>query len=102
MEQICKQHLPDIDGDVVLQLIEFSVEEMIQSVDNQPDQQMPASGILVALGQAYCNEVCVFYHLLMLLNTVLRVPWSFIRDYFNDTFPTACISGISKCLEGCK
>jgi len=57
MEQICKEHLPDIDGDVVLQLIEFSVEEMIQSTDYQPDQQIPASGILVALGQAYCNEV---------------------------------------------
>jgi hypothetical protein len=102
MEQICKEHLPNIDGDVVLQLIEFSVEEMIQSTDYQPDQQMPASGILVALGQAYCNEVCVFYHLLMLLNTVLRVPWSFILDYFNDAFPTACISAISKCLEDCK
>ena len=98
MEQICKEHLPDIDGDVVLQLIEFSVEEMIQSTDSQPDQRIPASGILVALGQAYCNEVCLFYHLLMLLNAQLKSTRSFILDYFNATFPTACICGISKCL----
>ncbi|XP_069674813.1 maestro heat-like repeat-containing protein family member 1 isoform X2 [Periplaneta americana] len=57
MEQICKEHLPEIDGDVVLQLIEFSVEEMTQSTEYQPEQQLPASGILVALGQAHCNEV---------------------------------------------
>jgi hypothetical protein len=61
MEQICKERLPDIDGDVVLQLIEFSVEEMTQAADWLPDQQLPASGILVALGQAHCNEVCVFW-----------------------------------------
>jgi hypothetical protein len=60
MEQICKEHLPDIDGDVVLQLIEFGVEEMTQTADYLPDQQLPASGILVALGQAHCNEVCFF------------------------------------------
>lgn len=57
MEQICKERLPDIDGDVVLQLIEFSVEEMTQTADYVPDQQLPVSGILVALGQAHCNEV---------------------------------------------
>jgi len=28
-----------------------------------------------------------------------RVPWSFILDYFNATFPTTCICGISKCLH---
>jgi len=77
MEQICKEHLPDIDGDVVLQLIEFSVEEMVQSTDYQPAQQIPASGILVALGQAYCNEVCVFYHLPMLLNAVIKSTMEF-------------------------
>lgn len=60
MEQICKERLQDIDGDVVHQLIEFSVEEMTQTADYQPDQQLPASGILVALGQAHCIEVCVF------------------------------------------
>lgn len=77
MEQICKEHLPDIDGDVVLQLIEFSVEEMIQSTDYQPNQQIPASGILVALGQAYCNEVRVFYHLPVLLNAELKSTLEF-------------------------
>jgi hypothetical protein len=61
MEQICKEHLSDIDGDVVLQLIEFSVDEMTQTADYLPDQQLHASGILVALGQGHCNEVCVFY-----------------------------------------
>jgi hypothetical protein len=61
MEQICKEHLPDIDGDVVLQLIEFSVEEMTRTADYQPDLHLPASGIVVALGQAHCNEVCVFF-----------------------------------------
>jgi hypothetical protein len=99
MEHICKEHLPDIDGDVVLQLIEFSVEEMIQSPDYQPDQQMPASGILVALGQAYCNEVCTFHYLLMLLSTVLRIHLSFFLGYFNNTFPAAYVCGINKCHE---
>jgi hypothetical protein len=60
MEQICKEHLPDVDGDMVLQLIEFSIGEMTQSTDYEPDLQLPASSILVALGQAHCNEVCAF------------------------------------------
>ncbi|PSN35449.1 hypothetical protein C0J52_06619 [Blattella germanica] len=57
MEQICKEQLPDIDGDVVLQLIEFGVEEMTHCTDYKPESQLPASGILVALGHAHCNEV---------------------------------------------
>ena len=57
MEQICKEQLSEIDGDVVLQLIEFSVDEMTESAQYIPESQLPASGILVALGQAHCNEV---------------------------------------------
>nr|CAD7601307.1 unnamed protein product [Timema genevievae] len=57
MEHICLDHLSEVDGDVVLLLVQFSVEEMTRSPDYLPAVQMPASGILVALGKAHCNEV---------------------------------------------
>nr|CAD7202277.1 unnamed protein product [Timema douglasi] len=57
MEHICLDHLSDVDGDVVLLLVQFSVDEMTRSPDYLPVVQMPASGILVALGKAHCNEV---------------------------------------------
>nr|CAD7434219.1 unnamed protein product [Timema monikensis] len=57
MEHICLDHLSEVDGDVVLLLVQFSIDEMTRSPDYLPVVQMPASGILVALGKAHCNEV---------------------------------------------
>ncbi|XP_068084667.1 maestro heat-like repeat-containing protein family member 1 [Anabrus simplex] len=57
MEQICNEHLDEITPDAVHKLVEFGVEEMTRSPEYLPDVQMPASGILVALGQKHCIEV---------------------------------------------
>ncbi|XP_063232625.1 maestro heat-like repeat-containing protein family member 1 isoform X2 [Bacillus rossius redtenbacheri] len=57
MELVCQERLADVDGDEVLQLIQFSVSEMTRTQEYLPSLQMPAAGILTALGKAHCNEV---------------------------------------------
>lgn len=58
-EKICEENLLEINNSNLTCLIEFAVEEMTRNPDYLPDSQMPACGILVALGQKYCNEVVI-------------------------------------------
>lgn len=53
VENICQKHPGDILPPVLNQVIEFTLEELIKT----PTDPLPASAILVALGQNHCNNV---------------------------------------------
>lgn len=60
MEEICQEHIIAIDGDTVLLLINFCVEEMTKNPEYVPGVQMSASAVLVALGTKHCIQVSLF------------------------------------------
>lgn len=53
VEQICQEHPGDILPPLLNQVIEFSLDELTKT----PQDPLPASAILVALGQNHCNNV---------------------------------------------
>lgn len=57
MEKICQDYILNIDGDTILIVVEFSLEVMTQNTGFEPLVQMPASGILVALGRKHYVQV---------------------------------------------
>lgn len=57
MEEVCLEHIIEIDGDTVLMLIKFCVDEMTKNIEYVPDVQMRASAVLVALGKKHCIQV---------------------------------------------
>nr|CAD7453186.1 unnamed protein product [Timema tahoe] len=95
MEHICLDHLSEVDGDVVLLLVQFSVEEMTRSPDYLPAVQMPASGILVALGKAHCNEERG--KPLSLHSTRIQ---TFISLSLVDSCTALCYAPVSQVMEG--
>lgn len=59
MAHICEDYIIEIDGDTIMLLIDFCMEIMTNGVNYEPIIQMPASGILVALGSKHCIQVCI-------------------------------------------
>ncbi|KAJ8979536.1 hypothetical protein NQ317_017684 [Molorchus minor] len=57
MECVCSEHIVNIDGNTILTTIEFSLQLMIENIHLEPLVQMPASGILVALGREHYIQV---------------------------------------------
>ncbi|KAJ8930968.1 hypothetical protein NQ314_016182 [Rhamnusium bicolor] len=57
MEAVCSEHIVKIDGDTIIMTIDFSLLIMIENVHCEPLVQMPASGILVALGREHYIQV---------------------------------------------
>lgn len=57
MENVCREHLINIDGDTIITIVEFSLQIMIENVGYDPLIQLPASGILVALGREHYVQV---------------------------------------------
>lgn len=60
LEEICLENIVDIDGDTVLLMINFCVDEMIKNPEYIPDVQLSASALLVALGKKHCIQVNIF------------------------------------------
>lgn len=57
MEKIIKEKLDEIDKDLAASIIKQAAHELTQSKDVIPEWQTAASGVLVAMGMQYCNEV---------------------------------------------
>ncbi|XP_017784468.1 PREDICTED: maestro heat-like repeat-containing protein family member 1 [Nicrophorus vespilloides] len=57
MEDVCREHIVSIDGDTIMILIELCLDLMTDNVNHEPKVQMPASGVLVALGTKHCIQV---------------------------------------------
>ncbi|CAG9771935.1 unnamed protein product [Ceutorhynchus assimilis] len=57
MSKICSDQLENIDGDTVLNTIEFSLKLMTKNPNHEPAVQMPASDVLVALGRIHYVQV---------------------------------------------
>lgn len=57
LEEICLEYIIDIDGDTVLLMIDFCVNEMVKNPEYLPDVQLSASALLVALGKKHCIQV---------------------------------------------
>ncbi|CAG5120746.1 unnamed protein product, partial [Candidula unifasciata] len=57
IERIIRETLDSIDLQLAMNLIKQASAEMTQSKEVSPEWQTAASGILVALGSKYCNEV---------------------------------------------
>lgn len=57
MEEICDEQIVDIDGDTILLLIHFCVDEMTKNIEYVPSVQMCASSVLVAIGKKHCIQV---------------------------------------------
>lgn len=57
LEEICLEHIVEIDGDTVLLLIDFCVDEMVKNPEYVPNVQLSASALLVALGKKHCIQV---------------------------------------------
>ncbi|XP_064611998.1 maestro heat-like repeat-containing protein family member 1 [Liolophura sinensis] len=57
MERIIKENLDSVDPSLSVDLIKQASEELTQSKEVVPEWQTAASGVLVALGKKYCNEV---------------------------------------------
>lgn len=57
METVCQDCILDIDGNTIMTVIEFSLDVMTQNVGYEPEVQLPASGILVALGNKHYVQV---------------------------------------------
>lgn len=64
MENICTDNIANIDGDTILSIIEFSLSIMIDNPIHEPLVQLPASGVLVALGREHYIQVRVIHKLL--------------------------------------
>lgn len=57
MERIVHEELENLDKTLAINLVKQASEELTESKDVVPDWQTAASGVLVALGKKYCNEV---------------------------------------------
>lgn len=57
MERICQDRISSIDSDTIVLVIDFSIEVMTQNLSYEPQVQMPASEILVALGHKHYKQV---------------------------------------------
>ncbi|XP_056020899.1 maestro heat-like repeat-containing protein family member 1 isoform X2 [Ostrea edulis] len=57
MEKIVKETLDQVDTGLATDLIKLGAMEMTMSKEVVPDWQNAASGLLVALGEQYCDEV---------------------------------------------
>ncbi|KAJ8916184.1 hypothetical protein NQ315_016323 [Exocentrus adspersus] len=57
MESVCTEHIVQIDGDTIITIIDFSLQVMVENIGYEPLVQMPASGILVALGREHYLQV---------------------------------------------
>lgn len=57
MSRVCSDYLCRIDGDTVLDVIDFSLEMMTKHSTYEPAIQMPASEVLVALGRLHSIQV---------------------------------------------
>ncbi|XP_071092263.1 maestro heat-like repeat-containing protein family member 1 [Haliotis cracherodii] len=57
LERILKEVLDNIDVSLAVDLIHQAADELTQSKEVEPEWQTAASGVLVALGTKYCDEV---------------------------------------------
>lgn len=57
MERIIHEELEELDKDLAINLIKQASEELTESKEVVPEWQTAASGVLVALGKKYCNEI---------------------------------------------
>ncbi|XP_052229832.1 maestro heat-like repeat-containing protein family member 1 isoform X3 [Dreissena polymorpha] len=57
MEKIIHEKLEVLDKDLAISLVKQASKELTQETDVIPEWQTAASGVLVALGKKYCNEV---------------------------------------------
>ncbi|XP_022082273.1 maestro heat-like repeat-containing protein family member 1 [Acanthaster planci] len=57
MERILKETLDRVPEPLIPDLVKLASDELTASKDVQPEWQTAASGVLVALGHKYCNEV---------------------------------------------
>ncbi|XP_066159161.1 maestro heat-like repeat-containing protein family member 1 isoform X1 [Euwallacea fornicatus] len=57
MSKVCKEHIVNIDGDTIINTIEFSLKIMTEYSSYEPGVQMPASNVLVALGRLHYLQV---------------------------------------------
>ncbi|XP_041376876.1 maestro heat-like repeat-containing protein family member 1 [Gigantopelta aegis] len=57
VERIVKEVLDTLDPGLATELIQQAAKELTQSKEVEPDWQTAASGVLVALGAKYCDEV---------------------------------------------
>ncbi|WAR11640.1 MROH1-like protein, partial [Mya arenaria] len=57
IEKVVHEELEVIDKELAIGLIKQASKELTQENDVVPDWQTAASGVLVALGKRYCNEV---------------------------------------------
>ncbi|XP_046558810.1 LOW QUALITY PROTEIN: maestro heat-like repeat-containing protein family member 1 [Haliotis rubra] len=57
LERILKEVLDNIDVNLAVDLIHQAADELTQSKEVEPEWQTAASGVLVALGTKYCDEV---------------------------------------------
>ncbi|CAG9858443.1 unnamed protein product [Phyllotreta striolata] len=57
METVCSDHILKINGDTIISTIEVSLGIMTYQINSEPLVQMPACGILVALGREHYVQV---------------------------------------------
>ncbi|XP_076448959.1 maestro heat-like repeat-containing protein family member 1 isoform X1 [Babylonia areolata] len=57
IERIVKETLDALDARMAVDLIQLASQELTQSKEVEPDWQTAASGVLVALGNKYCDDV---------------------------------------------
>ncbi|CAH1780505.1 unnamed protein product, partial [Owenia fusiformis] len=57
IERIVNSTIAELDHDIAVDLIKQASQEMTQSKEISPDWQSAASGVLVAIGSKFCNEV---------------------------------------------
>lgn len=57
MEDICHDQIILIDGDTLIKLISFCLDVMTRHTIYEPNVQLSASAILVALGTKHCVQV---------------------------------------------
>lgn len=61
MEDICHDQIVLIDGDTLIVLIDFCLNVMTRHAVYEPNVQLSASAILVALGTKHCVQVIAKY-----------------------------------------
>lgn len=57
MEVVCSDHILQINGDSIILTIDVSLAVMTEQINFDPLVQMPACGILVALGREHYVQV---------------------------------------------
>lgn len=67
MERVCSDYISKIDGDVVMITIDVGLSIMSENINSESTVQLPASGVLVALGRVHYVQVWHFVYLKQLI-----------------------------------